>query len=287
MTRFMNVRSTFPFRLLPALGLTLAWAPALAQSPVPPAGARPAPAAAAAAPVPAPAPAAPVATSVADDPNAIRVLLSPDVETTLVAQMVGRISQLQTQLGARVPRGRAVVGFDCSEAQARLKMAQAENASAQETLSVKQNLRQLNAAGDTEVTLASAEVNKASAAIAVSRAQLANCTVVAPFTGRIVKVHVKPFQGVNVGTPLVEMVSDGPLKIRLNVPSRWLRQLKEGTPFHVSINETGREYPAKVTAINARVDSVAQTIELEARMDKAYPELLAGMSGVARFDLKP
>ena len=51
MTRFMNVRSTFPFRLLPALGLTLAWASALAQSPVPPAGARPAPAAA-----PAPAP---------------------------------------------------------------------------------------------------------------------------------------------------------------------------------------------------------------------------------------
>ena len=285
MTRFMNVRSTFPFRLLPALGLTLAWAPALAQSPVPPAGARPAPAAAA--PAPAPAPTAPVAAPVADDPNAIRVLLSPDVETTLVAQMVGRISQLQTQLGARVSKGRAVVGFDCSEAQARLKMAQAENASAQETLSVKQNLRQLNAAGDTEVTLASAEVDKTNAAIAVSRTQLANCTVVAPFTGSIVKVHVKPFQGVNVGTPLVEMVSDGPLKIRLNVPSRWLRQLKEGTPFHVSINETGREYPAKVTAINARVDSVAQTIELEARMDKAYPELLAGMSGVARFDLKP
>lgn len=283
MTRFMNVRSTFPFRLLSALGLTLAWAPALAQSPVPPAGARPAPAAAA----PAQAPTAPVAAPVADDPNAIRVLLSPDVETTLVAQMVGRISQLQTQLGARVSKGRAVVGFDCSEAQARLKMAQAENASAQETLSVKQNLRQLNAAGDTEVTLASAEVDKTNAAIAVSRAQLANCTVVAPFTGRIVKVHVKPFQGVNVGTPLVEMVSDGPLKIRLNVPSRWLRQLKAGTPFHVAINETGREYPAKVTAINARVDAVAQTIELEARMDKAYPELLAGMSGVARFDLKP
>lgn len=281
----MNACSTFSLRLLPALGLTVALAAsALAQSPVPPAGARPAPTAAAA---PASAPAAPVAAPVADDPNAIRVLLSPDVETTLVAQMVGRISQLQTQLGARVSKGRAVVGFDCSEAQARLKMAQAENASAQETLSVKQNLRQLNAAGDTEVTLASAEVDKTNAAIAVSRTQLANCTVVAPFTGRIVKVHVKPFQGVNVGTPLVEMVSDGPLKIRLNVPSRWLRQLKEGTPFHVSINETGREYPAKVTAINARVDSVAQTIELEARMDKAYPELLAGMSGVARFDLKP
>jgi hypothetical protein len=32
---------------------------------------------------------------------------------------------------------------------------------------------------------------------------------------------------------------------------------------------------------------VAQTIELEARMDKAEPELLAGMSGIARFKVAP
>lgn len=279
----MGSGSLLILRLLSTAGLCsgvlLASVSAQAQSPVPPVTALPRQA-------PATAP-APAATALPESPDAIRVLLSPDLETTLVAQMVGRISQLQSQLGARVVKGRAVVSFDCSEPQARLKMAQAENASAQETLSVKQNLRQLNAAGDTEVTLASAEVDKTRAAIEVSRSQLANCHVVAPFNGRIVKVHVKPFQGVSVGTPLVELVSDGPLKIRLNVPSRWLRQLRVGTPFVVAINETGRDYPAKVTAINARVDAVAQTIELEARMDKTHAELLAGMSGVARFDLKP
>lgn len=262
-------------------------AQAQAQSPVPPAGSvvsRPAPAvvppqSSASAPLAAPAVAV-------EDPNAIRVLLSPDVETTLVAQTAAAIEHLQAQLGARVPKGRTVVRFDCREAGARLRMAQAENASAQETLKVKQDMRKLDAAGDMEVSLAGSEVEKTRAAIAMSQAQLAHCTVVAPFTGRIVRVHVKPFQGVSVGTPLLDMVSDGPLKIRLNVPSRWLRQLKQGTPFEVLINETGQTYPAKVTAINGRVDSVAQTIELEARMDKTHPELLAGMSGVAHFRLK-
>ncbi len=270
----------------PALVLCslMASAAAQAQSPVPPAGGMPRPAPVGQPPSPAPAMPAPAAT--AEDPNAIRVLLSPDVETTLVAQMVGQISHLQAQLGARVPKGRTIVRFDCGEAQARLRMAQAENTSAQETLTVKQDLRKLNAAGDMEVSLAASEVEKTHAAIEVSRAQLAHCTVAAPFTGRIVRVHVKPFQGVSVGAPLLEMVSDGPLKIRLNVPSRWLRQLKQGTPFEVAINETGQTYLAKVTAINARVDSVAQTIELEARMDKAHPELLAGMSGVARFEMQ-
>ena len=58
-----------------------------------------------------------------------------------------------------------------------------------------------------------------------------------------------------------------------------------GTQFDVTINETGRSYPATVSLINARVDAVAQTIELEARMVNAEPDLLAGMSGVARFSL--
>ena len=55
-----------------------------------------------------------------------------------------------------------------------------------------------------------------------------------------------------------------------------LSQLQISTPFEVRINETGSTYPAKVTAINARVDAVAQTVELEARMAGNQPELLAG-----------
>ena len=123
----------------------------------------------------------------------------------------------------------------------------------------------------------------ANAAIAVSRAQIGQCNVVAPFSGHVVRVHVKPHQGVNVGAPLVEMVGDGPLKVRLNAPSRLLRTLQVGTPFEVSIDETGKTYSAKVTALNARVDAVAQTVELEGRIDGKPAELLAGMTGTARF----
>lgn len=259
------------------LAATLLWAGGLAashaQTPVPPAGA---PARAGASPTPG-----------TEDPNAIRVLLSPELETTLVAQMVGRIASLQAQMGARVQKGRTVVGFDCSEASARLHMAQAEHAAAKETLGAKERLRKLDAAGDVEVALATAEADKSRAAIALVRTQLTQCTVAAPFNGRVVKVHVKPHQGVNVGTPLVDLINDGPLKLRLNVPSRWLKQLRIGTSFEVTISETGQTYPARITAINGRVDAVAQTIELEARLDKAEPELLAGMSGTARFRLAP
>ena len=89
------------------------------------------------------------------------------------------------------------------------------------------------------------------------------------------------------GAPLVDLVSEGPLKLRLNVPSFYLTQLKVGVPFDVTVNETGKTYQAKVSAVNARVDAVAQTVELEAHIDGDPPELLAGMSGIARFSFQP
>ncbi|MEG2046996.1 MAG: efflux RND transporter periplasmic adaptor subunit [Comamonas sp.] len=252
-----------------ALSSTQVWvaASAIAQAP--------------AAPVVRPASAAPVAAHL--DPHAIRVLLSPELETVLASQMLGRVSNLNVGLGTRVNKGQTLLNFDCSEAAARLRMAQAEYANAKETQDVKERLRKLEAAGDTEVLLARTMADKAKASISLTQVQMGQCVVKAPFAGHVVKLHIKPAQGVNVGVPLIEMVSDGPLKLRLNVPSRWLHALKMGAGFEVAIDETRKTYPAKVTAINARVDAVAQTVELEARIDGKHPELLAGMSGVARF----
>lgn len=217
------------------------------------------------------------------DPNAIRVLLSPEQETLLAAQIVGRIDTLDASLGQRIKTGQLLVRFDCSEVQARMKMAQAESSAARETLNVKRSLLKLEAAGDTEVALARAEVARTAAAIEVAKAQLAQCEIKAPFDGRIVRLHARQHQSVNAGAPLLELVSEGPLKLRLNVPSRMLRTLNIGSPVEVDIMETGQTYAAEVTAINARVDAVAQTIELEARLKDAPPELLPGMSGVARI----
>lgn len=225
----------------------------------------------------------PQVQSMTQDPNSIRVLLSPETETTLIAQTAAQVAELNVSLGGTIKKGDTLIRFDCAEAQARLRMAQAEHSAARETLGVKQRLLKLNAAGDIEVSLARAEVNKSAAAIAVSQAQLAHCAVKAPFDGRVVKVLVKPFQGVSAGEPLVEIVSDGPLKLRLNVPSRILSQIQVGTELTVDITETNKSYRASITAINARVDAVAQTIELEARLDEGSDELLPGMSGIAHL----
>ncbi|MFA7506055.1 MAG: efflux RND transporter periplasmic adaptor subunit [Burkholderiaceae bacterium] len=213
-----------------------------------------------------------------------RVLLMPEHETTLVAQAVGRIERLGGGLGDSFRAGATLVGFDCAEQQARLKIGQAELDSARRNLEAKERLSALQAAGEIEVQIARAAVDRASAQVELANVQISQCRIRAPFAGRIAKLHVREHQGVNIGQPLMDIVAVGPLKLRLNVPSRWLAWLVVDHGFEVAIDETGKQYPAIVSALNARVDAVSQSIEIEARIVGKHPELLPGMSGTARFD---
>ena len=234
------------------------------------------PATTAATPTPTPAAVSPV------EP-VIRVLLIPQRETTVVSQIVGQINRLGGDIGTSVNQGAALVNFDCVELEARLKMSEAEQTTAREQHEAKVRLQGLNAAGEVEVSLAAAAVEKARAQTDLSKAQLRQCVIAAPFSGRIVKLHVRQFQGVNVGQPLVDLVSSGPLKLKLNAPSKWLSWLKPGAKFDIKIDETGKTYPAVVSAVNGRVDAASQSIEIEGRVSGSFQELLAGMSGNARF----
>lgn len=219
-----------------------------------------------------------------DEQNSIRVLLASGLETSLVSPFSGRIRDVSVSLGQSFSKGKTLISFDCDEPIARMQMAEAELGSARETHEAKLRMQGLQQAGEVEVSLAASVAERARAQVALYRAQLAQCTVSAPFSGRVVKIAVKSHQGVTQGQALLELVSSGSLKLRLNAPAKWLGWLKVGTNFDVAVDETGRSYPARVSAINARVDAVSQSVELEAMIEGAAPDLLPGMSGVARFN---
>lgn len=225
----------------------------------------------------------PAAADRSNDASAIHVLLAADVETTLSSQMNGTLGDFHTALGQRVARSALLADLACGEAQARARAADAELAMARQNLEARNGMRKLNAVGDIEVATAKTDLAKAESARALAVTQRGYCSVRAPFNARIAKVYARPYQTVAAGAPLFDLVSDGPLKIRLNVPSNLMATLKTGSPFEVRVNETGKSYPARISAMSARVDAVAQTVELEARFDGEHPELIAGMSGVATF----
>lgn len=215
--------------------------------------------------------------------NPVRVLLVPDKETTIASTMAARIVMFNGTLGQSFRAGDTLVAFDCEEALARVEMSKAELSGAIEQHEAKVKMQGLEQASDVEVALAASASNKAKAHLSLNQAQVGQCRIYAPWAGRVAKANVKNHMTVTPGQPLMELVNSGPLKLKMNLPSIKLSRTKVGYKFNVIIDETGQTYQATVSALNSRVDPVSQTVEIEAKMLKGYKELLAGMSGVARF----
>jgi RND family efflux transporter MFP subunit len=233
---------------------------------------------------------APPAAIAADGGEAlatVRLLVVAEQETTLSSGMAGRVVELTKRPGDAVKAGEALVRFDCSEGKARVDIGKAELQGARLQHEAKLRLQGLQSASELDVALAAAAVEKAKAQLALVQAEAAHCTVAAPFAGRVAKWQVKPFQTVSAGQPLIDLVGDGTLRARLNVPSGWLAWLRVGQPFEAAVEETGKTYPLQLDRVGPRVDPVSQTVEVEAVFDAGATGLLAGMSGSARFKRAP
>jgi len=213
----------------------------------------------------------------------VRVLVAPEGESVLAAQMAGRIVTIKVDMGDRIRKGQLIMRFDCNEQGARLNMSKAELEGAQKNYESKAKLQAMKSASLLEVGQAHAEAKKFRAQVQLYRVQVRLCNITAPFTGRVTRLRIKPFESVNVGQPLVEVVNDQRLKLQLNIPSMWLARVKLNNPFSVHIDETGKTYPARVRRINGKVDAVSQSIEIEGELEGGISDLLPGMSGTATF----
>lgn len=219
------------------------------------------------------------------EPKAVRALLTPLLESTLSSQIAAQIKKINVKNGDKFRKGERLIEFDCKIQHAQLLRAKADLLATMKRHEANLKLQEYKSIGDIEVAISAAEVDKARAEVSLVAARFSMCKIDAPFSGRVIKRIARPHESVTQGQPLIEILDDSQLKVELYVPSRWLLWLKPDARFSIHIDETGKTYPARVTILGARVDAVSQSIEITAEIEGRYPELLAGMSGEARFKL--
>ncbi|MBF0133437.1 MAG: efflux RND transporter periplasmic adaptor subunit [Magnetococcales bacterium] len=231
------------------------------------------------------------ASAWADEPIQARVLLVAKRHTILSSRLAGPIERMTVNDGDRFDKGGELVTMNCVIQQAELEKVQAEHDAARHTLEARKGLQNLASGSALETRLAAAEVARTGAEVRRNQATVGMCRLSAPFSGRVVMRHAQPFQSVTPGQPLLEILDDSDLSATLIVPSRWLRWLRMQTPFTMNLDETGKTYQGHVVSIGSRIDPASQSVAVTGEIHGDHPELLAGMSGAARFDppadLKP
>jgi RND family efflux transporter MFP subunit len=225
----------------------------------------------------------PARPSTASATPEIKVRLAPLHAATLSSEMAGRIEHVATKVGERFNKGDMLVAFDCAEPRAALAHAQAVVTEAARTYEI--NRRAAAAAtpptSPLQLDIAASEVLKAKADQAAAEAIVAKCSIAAPFAGVTVDRKARQSEYAKPGQPLLEVLDDQTFELQMTVPSAWIAWLKVGYPFQISVEETGKTYPAQVIRFGGRVDPVRRSVEISGEITQNAPELLAGMTGRA------
>lgn len=209
-------------------------------------------------------------------------------QAVLYASIQGRVSDVPFKEGQRFEKGSTLIALDCDRYRAELAAATAEQEAKEKTVENNKELAKLNAVSVLELGISEAEAKKARAAVRIAEINVRSCHIAAPFSGRVVGVMVNEHENVFPNDKLLSLLDDASLEIELVLPSAALSWLKRKAPFTFAVDETHREYRAKVKEIGANVDPASQTVKVIGTFDKLPGEVLAGMSGTAQFpSVKP
>jgi membrane fusion protein, multidrug efflux system len=215
--------------------------------------------------------------------DAVRGIVRAIESAMISTDLQTRVVRIGFQEGERFKKGDLLVQFDCGRQMAGLAGAEAQQLEMQLTLDKYKMLQKAQAVGRNELEISEARVAKAAADTQALRAQLVQCTLVAPFDGRVLELGLHEHETAQPGKPFIGIVAEGGLEIDLIVPSDWARWVKPGFDFAFQVDETQTAHEVSVKRIGAAVDPISQTIKIVATFRVPAENVLPGMSGTAQI----
>lgn len=218
-----------------------------------------------------------------DPADAVRGIVRPVDQAQISTDLQLPVIELNVKEGDSFRAGEVLIRFDCERLQAEWDATKAAHEETRITLASADYLSKKGAAGRLDVAIAKAKADKAEAEQRALAARLKQCTVVAPFEGRVSELAVHTHEVPPSGRPMISIVDERSFEIDLIAPSVYLKWLRPRQKLRFSIDETGSTHDAEVIRIGAIVDPVSQTVKITAGMAPGDSRVVAGMSGSAIF----
>lgn len=211
---------------------------------------------------------------------------------TISAQTSGRIVEILYDVDDYVPAGSVVLRFRDTEQRAQFKRAQANLSEAEahdeEATTRYRRSKDVFAKGlisksamdadEAAYKAAQAKLAAAKAALAQAREQLDYTRVTAPYAGILTERHVEVGENAKLGQPLVTGVSLERLRVNVQVPQRWVAQVRDTAKARVSLPWTpGESARAEALTFYPYADSLTNTFKVRVDLPAGVKGLFPGM----------
>jgi len=215
------------------------------------------------------------------EPRTFRVVLNPNQKTRLSAQVITPVKMIAKRMGESFEEGDVLIKLDDTVFKGYYKKAIAQLEKAQTELEVKAQLFADDIGSLFELKDAQAAVAAALASLTSAEKNLEASTIKAPYSGKVVSLHIENEELPRVGKELIEIVDDHILLAKLLIPSSVLNRVKIGQNIYIRINETQQIVKGKIVRIGATIDPSSATVKLQAEIDNRDGKLKPGMTGRA------
>ena len=200
----------------------------------------------------------------------------------IAAPLAARLTAVPFREGTAFSKDAVIARFDCAAMEAERDAL----VSAHSTLSIRHEtqaeLHALGAAGELELRLARSEMEQAASETRAIESRLKDCTLHAPWAGRVVERHMQAHETPTVGAPIYSLIRSGASEIVMIVPAALADRIESGDPVQFKADGADTVTAAEVIRLGATVDAVSQTFEVVAR-PTGRDTLRPGTSGTARF----
>lgn len=198
---------------------------------------------------------------------------------TLRNEVPGTVRRTQLTPGRIVEPGTVLVALDVSVEEAELKALEARAELASSTLARLQRLAERRAVSAMDVDNARAERDMARAEIERIRAVIERRTIRAPFRARVGIADVHPGQFLEAGTFLTTLQGvDDAVHVDFAVAQSVAAQLAAGDAVEVFVSEGDAPIPARIVAVDARVDPATRNATVRARIEHLDARVSPGAS---------
>ena len=207
----------------------------------------------------------------------------PNKEVTISSEIAKKVKSIHFEEGAWVSKGQVLFKLDDSEIEIKLKQIQADLALAKLTESRLASLLKTESVRQEEYDVALAKLQSMEAMQDLLRLELEKTVISAPFSGKIgiKKVHVGTLVG--PGQALVTLQDQNTVKVQFTVGEKYLPYVAVGRQISFSVLGRPNRLSAKISAMEAAIDTQTRTITVHATRSNKHGELSPGMSAKVFF----
>lgn len=198
--------------------------------------------------------------------------------STLSFPVAGTVQQIQVEAGQRVTKGELIAVLD----EATLRNAyEASFALLTQAEDAYQRMKQLHDAGslpEIQWVEVQSKLKQAQSAEAISKKNLDDGRLYAPFSGAISEKSVEVGQNVIPGQPVVRLVTINQVKVCISVPENEISHIHTGQPVNVSVQALdGKTFSGKIIEKGIFAHPLSRSYEVKALVDNLSGELMPGM----------